>query len=112
MPPFITEPPVTTLPDYASVSELTGEMFLGNSEIELTRPLYLGMTFRAVALLNVILNDINLTGSIRGTEYPKTSTLAKQQILTFCARLRFWFGALPNEIQSSKGEIIHHLRIQ
>ncbi|CAI6096720.1 unnamed protein product, partial [Clonostachys chloroleuca] len=111
MPPLITEPPVTTLPDYASVGGLTGEMFLGNPEIEPTRPLHLGMTFRAVALLNVILNDINLTGSIRGTEYPKTSTLAKQQILTFCARLRFWFGALPNEIRNSNAELIHHLRI-
>ncbi|VUC34628.1 unnamed protein product [Clonostachys rosea] len=111
MPPLVTEPPITTLPDYASVGELTGEVFLGNPETELTKPLHLGITFRAVALLNVILNDINLTGSIRGAENTKASTLAKQQILTFCARLRFWFSALPKEIQNSQGEIIHHLRI-
>ncbi|KAK3293676.1 uncharacterized protein B0H64DRAFT_364455 [Chaetomium fimeti] len=107
--PLASIPPVTPLPDYASISKLTGEVHVKYPVQPYLTPIHLGVAFRAQIELNLIMLEINQTACDAGT--PGTAPPTLRQALEFYHRLESWYRALPQELQPSRVVMPHHLQI-
>lgn len=108
--PFASNPPVTPLPDYSSISKLTGEVYVQYPVQPYLTPIHLGAAFRAQIELNLIMLEITKTACDAGTLGAAPPTL--RQALEFYHRLDAWYNGLPEELQPRRLVMPHHLQIQ
>lgn len=108
--PFASNPPSTPLPDYSSISKLTGEVYVQYPVQPHLTPIHLGSAFRAQIELNLIMLEITKSASDAGTSEAAPPTL--QEALKFYHRLNAWYEGLPQVLQPSRLVMPHHLQIQ
>ena len=108
--PFASNPPITPLPDYSSISKLTGEVYVQYSVQPHLTPIHLGAAFRAQIELNLIMLEITKSASDAGTSGGAPPTL--REALEFYHRLDAWYEGLPSVLQASRLVMPHHLQIQ
>jgi hypothetical protein len=108
--PLTIAPPVTPLPDYATVQKLTGEIFVKYPLQPTLTPIQLGYAFKAQAELNMIMNEINHACHAAGTS--GTAAPSPQQAIEFHQKLDRWYKTLPEELQPHKIVMPHHLHVQ
>ncbi|KAL1842456.1 hypothetical protein VTJ49DRAFT_5193 [Mycothermus thermophilus] len=105
--PIVAEPPVTPLPDYDTVHNLTGEIYIQYPLQPTPTPITLPATFRAQVELNVMMMEIGNTFHSNPT--PETATL--DAALKYYEKLDAWFRALPPELQPKWVVMPHQLQV-
>lgn len=108
--PWITKPPATPLPDYSSIRNFTGEVYLQYPIQPNPTPAHFGASFLAQIGLNTIMLEINKAASSAGSPGTAPPTLA--QAIQLYKKLNDWYKALPDVLQPSKIVMPHHLQIQ
>ncbi|KAL2148920.1 hypothetical protein VTH82DRAFT_1606 [Thermothelomyces myriococcoides] len=107
--PWITKPPATPLPDYSSIRNFTGEVYLQYPIQPNPTPAHFGASFLAQIGLNTIMLEINKAASSAGSPGTAPPTLA--QAIQLYKKLNDWHKALLDVLQPSKIVMPHHLQI-